>query len=138
MAVAPLNQVRRVLEYAITEIPPEKIQMGIPNYAYDWTLPYQRGRAAASIGNIQALEIARAYGAEILFDPDAQTPYFYYTTENGQAHVVWFEDARSINAKLELLKELQLGGAGYWNVMRPFYQNWSILNQKFSIVKLPA
>ena len=138
MAVAPLNQVRRVLEYAVSEIPPEKIQMGIPNYAYDWTLPYQRGRAAVSIGNIQALEIARAYGTEILFDPEAQTPYFYYTAEDGQAHVVWFEDARSINAKLELLKELQLGGAGYWNVMRPFYQNWSILNQKFSIVKLPT
>ncbi len=135
MAVAPLNQVRRVLEYAITEIPPEKIQMGISNYAYDWILPYQRGRAATVIGNMQALEIARNYGAEILYDEIAQTPYFYYTGTDGNAHVVWFEDARSINAKLDLLKELQLNGAGYWNLMRPFYQNWSILKQKFSITK---
>ena len=31
MAVAPLNMVRRVVEYAVTEIPPEKIHLGIPN-----------------------------------------------------------------------------------------------------------
>lgn len=135
MAVAPLNQVRRVLEYALTEIPAEKIQMGIPNYAYDWILPYERGRAATVIGNIQALEIALEFGAEILYDELAQTPYFYYTGNDGSAHVVWFEDVRSITAKLDLLKELQLNGAGYWNLMRPFYQNWSILKQKYSITK---
>lgn len=31
MAVAPLNQVTRVVDYALTEIPKEKIWMGIPN-----------------------------------------------------------------------------------------------------------
>lgn len=135
MAVAPLNQVRRVLTYALTEIPASKIQMGIPNYAYDWILPYERGRAATVIGNRQAIEIALAAGTEILYDELSQTPYFYYTGTDGNAHVVWFEDMRSIDAKLNLLKELQLNGAGYWNLMRPFYQNWSILKQKFSIVK---
>lgn len=135
MAVAPLNQVRSVLEYAVTEIIPSKIQMGIPNYGYDWILPYERGRAATPIGNMQAIEIALANNAEILYDATAETPYFYYTGTDGNAHVVWFEDTRSILAKFLLLEELQLGGAGYWNVMRPFTQNWSLLIQKFSIVK---
>ncbi len=40
MAVAPLNMVRRVLDYAVTEIIPEKIMLGIPNYGYDWPLPF--------------------------------------------------------------------------------------------------
>lgn len=39
MAVAPLDKVRQVLDYAVTEIPREKILMGIPNYGYDWQLP---------------------------------------------------------------------------------------------------
>ena len=43
MAVAPLNKVREVLNYAVTEISPDKINMGIPNYGYDWPLPYERG-----------------------------------------------------------------------------------------------
>lgn len=30
MAVAPVDKVRQVIEYAVTEIPPEKISMGIP------------------------------------------------------------------------------------------------------------
>lgn len=135
MAVAPINQVRSVLEYAVTEIEPAKIQMGIPNYGYDWILPFQQGRAATSIGNMQAIDIAQTYQAQILFDTTAQTPYFYYTGEDGNAHAVWFEDVRSIDAKLNLLIELKLGGAGYWNVMRPFVQNWCLLVQKFSIVK---
>ena len=39
MAVAPINQVRRVVDYALTEIPAEKMNLGIPNYGYDWPLP---------------------------------------------------------------------------------------------------
>jgi spore germination protein len=35
MAVAPLNEVVKVLNYAVTAIPREKIFMGIPNYGYD-------------------------------------------------------------------------------------------------------
>lgn len=46
MAVAPINSVRRVLDYAVTEIPPEKVIMGIPNYGYDWALPYNREKPA--------------------------------------------------------------------------------------------
>lgn len=36
MAVAPINKVEQVLRFAVENIPPEKILMGIPNYGYDW------------------------------------------------------------------------------------------------------
>ncbi len=39
MAVAPINMVRRVAEYALTEIPAEKISLGIPNYGNDAVFP---------------------------------------------------------------------------------------------------
>ena len=52
MAVAPLNQVRRVVEYAVTQIDPAKIDLGIPNYGYDWPLPFERGvTMARTLGN---------------------------------------------------------------------------------------
>ena len=48
-------------------------------------------------------------------------------------HEVWFEDARSIRAKLALIPEYGLNGAGYWNLMRRFPQNWRILNALYEI-----
>lgn len=137
MAVAPIDQVRRVVEYAITEIDVNKIMLGIPNYGYDWKLPFVRGQSEATIiGNTEAIDIGLRYQAEIQFDPVAMSPYFYYTDENGVAHVVWFEDARSIDAKLRLVNEYNLLGAGYWNLMRPFPANWAVLNSLYTVNKL--
>lgn len=135
MAVAPLNQVRRVVEYALTQIPAEKIDLGIPNYGYDWPLPYVRGTTrAATINNVQAVRIAVENGAEIRFDDVAESPYFTYT-ENGVEHEVWFEDVRSLLAKFELIKEYGLRGCGYWQIMQWFRANWLLLKDQFYIFK---
>lgn len=137
MAVAPINKVRAVLDYAVTEIPRDKIFMGIPNYGYDWTLPFVKGESKArSLGNVEAVELAARYGAEILFDFSAQSPYFNYTDEEGREHVVWFEDARSIDAKLRLIAEYGLTGAAWWNIMKFFPQNWLVASSLYDIRKV--
>ena len=125
MAVAPLNMVRRVVDYAVTEIEPGKINLGIPNYGYDWPLPFVRGETQArTIGNVEAVQIAINYGAEIQFDEMARSPYFYYTDEEGTEHVVWFEDVRSLQEKYNLLPEYGLKGIGVWQIMRWFRAMW--------------
>lgn len=135
MAVAPINKVRQVVEYAVTQIPRDKIDLGIPNYGYDWPLPYVQGETSArTIGNIQAIEIALDNGAQIKFDETAQTPYFNYTAD-GIDHEVWFEDVRSMNAKFSLLEEFELRGMGYWQIMRLFLANWVLLESRFNIIK---
>lgn len=137
MAVAPLPSVRRVLEYALTEIPAEKIFLGIPNYGYNWKLPYERGvTAAVTLGNLTAVNLAIGNGAEILFDELSQSPYFYYTDSEGAERVVWFEDVRSLKGKFSLVSEEDILGCGYWNLMRPFPQNFLLLNSMFNIVKV--
>ncbi len=138
LAVAPINNVRRVVEYALTRISREKLFLGIPTYGYNWTLPYERGNPGApSLSPIEAVNLARKYGAEILYDTQAQSPWFRYTDEAGQLHEVWFEDARSIQVKLALANELGLRGVGYWNSMREFPQNWVVLNQEYQIDENP-
>ena len=134
MAVAPLPNVRQVLEYALTEIPHSKIWLGIPNYGYDWPLPFVQGESkATSISSQQAVTLARKYGVNIDYDQRAQAPWFRYTDEIGRQHEVWFEDARSIQAKLELISQYGLVGAGYWNLMRDFPQNWLVLSSLYTI-----
>ena len=137
MAVAPINSVKKVLDYAITEIPPEKIFMGIPNYGYDWPLPFVRGLTkASSISNVGAVDLAREKGVEIKFDEEAMAPYFYYFGEDGAEHVVWFEDARSIYTKLMTAYDYGFIGISYWNIMKFFPQNWLVLSQLFDIYKI--
>lgn len=138
MAVAPISNVRQVVEYALTRIPQEKILLGIPNYGYDWPLPYVEGQTRAqSISNVEAVQLAFANGATISFDESAQAPYFTYRSPNGTDHEVWFEDVRSILAKCNLIAEYGLCGAGYWNLMRPFPGNWMLLRSQFQIRTAP-
>lgn len=135
MAVAPVNQVRRVAEYALTRIPAEKVVLGVQNYGYDWPLPFQAGTTRAkTLGNIEAVSLAGQYGAEIQFDEQAQSPWFRYW-QYGIQHEVWFQDVRSYRATFELAKELGLRGVGYWTIMQLFRANWTLLADMFSIQK---
>lgn len=133
MAVAPVNKVREVVDYAITRIPVEKINLGIPNYGYDWPLPYERGvTKARTISNTQAVEIAIENNAVIEFDQVAMSPHFTYERD-GIAHEVWFEDVRSLREKFSLVQEYNLRGVGYWQIMNLFRANWLLLADTFYI-----
>ena len=133
MAVAPINQVRRVVDYAVTEIPRDKIILGMPNYGYDWPLPYERGTTKArTISNLEAVKLAVGYGVDIRFDVTAQSPYFRYW-QYGIQHEVWFEDVRSIKAKYDLVREYGLYGAGYWQLMNFFRASWLMMDEMFYI-----
>lgn len=135
MAVAPINQVRQVVEYAITRITPSKIDLGIPNYGYDWTLPFVQGTSrATTVSNQRAVQIAIEAGVPIQFDEVAMSPFFRYE-KNGQQHEVWFEDVRSYQGKFSLLPTYGLRGMGYWQIMRFFRPNWLLLEDTFQIQK---
>ncbi len=134
MAVAPINKVREVVEYAITEIPTEKIDLGIPNYGYDWTLPFVQGNSRArTIGNVEAVKIAIENDAVIQFDETAMSPFFRYE-KDGVQHEVWFEDVRSMREKFHLIAEYGLRGMGYWQIMKLFRANWLLLTDTFNII----
>ncbi len=133
MAVAPLPQVRKVVEYALTEFSPEQLYLGIPNYGYNWPLPFREGNRAVSVNNVEAVRLAWNRHAAIRYDETAQAPWLRYVDEQGVEHEVWFEDARSIQAKLNLALEYGLYGVGYWNLDRPFPQNWVVLNSMAQI-----
>lgn len=131
MAVAPLDKVRQVVEYALTRIPAEKINLGIPNYGYDWPLPYERGvTKARTLGNIEARQLAISQGVPIEFDEPGQSPHFTYTSDD-ILHEVWFEDVRSIHAKYGLIREYNLRGMSVWQIMQLFRGMWLLQADEF-------
>ncbi len=135
MAVSPIGPVRDVLEYAVSEMPSSKILMGQNLYGYDWTLPFKQGDTAKAISPQQGIELAAKNNVRIEYDQKAQAPHFNYKDEAGKDHEVWFEDARSIQAKFDLLKELKLRGMSYWKLGLSFPQNWLLLSDNFDVVK---
>ena len=136
MAVSPIKSVSRVVEYALTQIKASKIFLGISNYGYDFITPYERGVSKAnSISTTEAIDLALQYNSEIMYDEEVQSPYFNYTKDNVE-HIVWYEDAKSLNSRLNLLKEYCLKGAIYWNLMRENPQNLALINSIISLQRL--
>lgn len=137
-AVSPIMPVRRVVEYAASVMPRDKIFLGQNLYGYNWSSPFppQGGAAAVAISPQEAIATALREDAEIQYDYQAQAPFFYYNDAAGVYHEVWFEDARSIQAKFDLIKEQNIRGIMYWKLGLAFPQNWLLLNDNFTIRKI--
>ena len=110
--------------------------MGQNLYGFDWKLPFKQGNPPAkAVSSVAAVALARKYNVPIRYDFTAQAPHFNYFDENGVQHEVWFEDARSIQSKFNLMKEQGIGGISYWKIGLPFPQNWRLLVENFTITK---
>jgi spore germination protein len=135
-AISPLDQIRAVLDYAVTVIPRNKIWMGFQLYARDWVLPHVQGQEAETFSMQEAIRRAIQYGVMIHYDAKSQAPFYRYTDNQGHAHEVWFEDARSAQAKFDTVKNYRLRGISYWELGYPFPQNWVLLEDNFKVRKL--
>lgn len=137
MPVESVYMMRMFLEYLITMVPQNKMVIGIPVLGYDWQLPYEIGVTRAnSVTNEAVINLAIQTGAEIQFDEVSQTPYFEYIEYIAgipRKNIVWFIDARSIEALQGLLIEYNLPGISIWNIMTYFPQLWLIINSQYDI-----
>ena len=136
MAVSPLPQVKDVIRYAKSVVPKEKIIMGIPNYGYDWKLPYTTGTPADSISINEVYDLAIKEKVEIKHSSSYLTPYFNYVDSQGIKHVVHFDDACSYKEKLELIIREEIGGLSIWTITNSNIQLTKLIDYYFSIKHL--
>ena len=135
-AVSPVNRIRRVLDYAVTQMPVGSILLGLSNYGYRWRLPWRQGDAAAVISNAAAQNLAVSVGAELRYDTTAQAPWFTYTDASGQRSAVWYEDVRSVQARLDLVREYGLAGVSWWTVNSLFRAGLRLQADNFNAMKI--
>lgn len=121
-SVASLPWVKRVLNYALNNIPAQKIFMGIPLYGYDWV---ERGKAQV-IGFQRANQVARRFGAPLQWDAQQHSTYFVYQMGD-QKHTVYFEDLRSLKEKLDLAVAQGIAGVAIWEMNLSYPQFWEVL-----------
>jgi spore germination protein len=138
--VSSAANLRSFTEYVIEYVPARKVILGIPILAYDWIIPYTpRNPAALTLTINSAIRLAVDVNAVINFDETSQTPYFTYVqTPIGSPveHIVWFIDARSFSALLNIINTYRLNGTAAWNIMVYSPQFWLMINSQYSIVKL--
>ena len=135
-AISPITEMRKVVEYALSEVPANKLFLGFQIYARDWKIPFEQGQYAETFSPQEAIRLATIYNVAIQYDTVAEAPYFHYTDESGQQHEVWFEDARSAQAKFQMVKEYNLRGISYWALGYPYPQNWALLYDNFTVKKM--
>ena len=112
--------------------------MGFQIYARDWLLPHVQGQEAETFSIQEALRRAAQYGATIQYNIRAQSPFYRYVDPQGRRHEVWFEDARSAQAKFDLVTAYGLKGISFWVLGYPFPQNWALLGDTFRVRKRVA
>ena len=122
--VAPLPWVRDVLDYAKTQMPPEKIVLGVALSGYDWV-----GEQAEVVTWIQCYGRSQNFHATTQWDRLSQSPSFKYTDEQGRQHEVWFENADSMAFKLEAAKAAGIRGVYLWMISSEDDRSWATLRK---------
>ncbi|TCP59223.1 spore germination protein YaaH [Tumebacillus sp. BK434] len=126
--VAGLPWVAGTIQAALNEgVAPEKILLGIGSYGYDWTVGQPNPRA---LSHSAAESLRRRENAVVQFHPSHKVPFFTYTDKKGQPHEVWYEDARSIALKLDLVRRHNLAGILFWRLGLEDPAAWGVIQAK--------
>lgn len=121
-----------VLSYTLTTVPKNKIVAAISVFGFDFNLTTGKNTYASFK---VAEELARKYNTEILFDENTLTPMFKYTDEQGNKHEVWFENSRSIVAKIRLAWQNGIAGVALWRLGMEDPDTWSAIAREVVVKK---
>lgn len=133
---APLPYIRAALDTVTAAVEPGKLLLGISGCGFDWPLPWRQGDRAGQISNSLAVERAMAMGLEIKYDERARTPFYDCVDAAERRRRVYFEDARSIRAKLQLVEEYALAGISLYSWENSLRGSKGMLHQLYSAEKL--
>ncbi|MBZ4666996.1 MAG: glycoside hydrolase family 18 [Defluviitaleaceae bacterium] len=125
--VASYDWVEDVINFAVKEILPQKVVMGIAAYGYDWTIDGKNGKAVTAS---EINDYIKRYGGKILWNDTFKVPYYRYKDEKGNDRIVWFENAQSTQFKLKLAKAKGLQGIAIWRLGLENSEFWKGLSPK--------
>ncbi len=126
--IAPWPWVESVLDYALTQIPAQKVVLGIATYGYDWS----SSGGGTSLTGPGAEALAASVHAGIGWSETDAEPYFSYRTgakRRRVTHTVWFEDATAIYDRAVLAADDKLGGIALWAAGDEGPQTWTMLKR---------
>nr|WP_295970788.1 glycosyl hydrolase family 18 protein [uncultured Bacillus sp.] len=130
--IAPIDKVKETIQYAVHVVPRSKLMLGIPQYAYDWTISGEK-KSGKAYSTQHAIDLYIGYQSQIQYDLNAAAPWFRYVDKQGTLHEVWFEDPRSLLKKFRLVKEYNLAGMGCWHLGLTMPQTEELVLEEFKV-----
>ncbi|MEV5610758.1 glycosyl hydrolase family 18 protein [Streptomyces sp. NPDC052225] len=100
-----------ILATATAEVPPAKLEMGIPAYGWDWTVGSKSRAQHVTWKDAEALR--RKVKAPYALDEASRTPHFTYQ-DGTRRHTVWYQDARGTAAHLSALRKYGVPHTVLW------------------------
>lgn len=149
-AIAPLDWVEKVMQFAVTKIPPDKISLGIPIYGINW---YNRNTSAWGTSSISplpvikdeegmfldAVSLARQYHQQIRFDEPGQSHWFTYTDiSTGINRTVWFESHLGFRSRWEMAKHYRVQSISLWRIGGEDPKLWQYIRSDKSKLFYPS
>lgn len=123
--IASVLWLERILNYAKSiDIPKEKVFLGIPLYGYDWDTT--SGGNATDLTYQDVEKLLLDFNIQEIWDDKSQSAYFNYLDKNNHTHEVWFENQRSIEAKINIAKSYGLLGITFWRLGEEDPRVWDV------------
>ena len=117
----------RQMNAALTQMPADKLIVGIANYGYNWTAPGK----ADPISIEEAWLIAHDSEATVTFDKASGNQSFAYE-ENGTEHTVWMADATTAWNQLRAANIKGVAGVALWRLGSEDSNFWAALGAAHS------
>jgi peptidoglycan-N-acetylglucosamine deacetylase len=115
------------LRQIIDVVPPQKIIVGIANYAYDWPVaPEKNNEAAAEYSIQEALLHVEESDTDVEFDSNSLNPHYSYYDEHNHLHQVWMLDAVTAYNELRASERLGVQGTALWRLGSSDTSLWPI------------
>ena len=109
--VAGIDWMKADLDYAVSQILPDKLLLGLPAYGYDFDVSHDTG---VTVEWRDTAALVKSTGAKPVYDPVTESEYFNYVASDGSHHQVWYETTQSIQDKAHLAVTLDLAGVSMW------------------------
>jgi peptidoglycan-N-acetylglucosamine deacetylase len=118
------------------QLDPAHTIIALGAHGYDWTLPDNKGPAAAhAVGFYDATQTAHDANAQVSLDDDSLNPTFSYQDDDGRKHVVWFLDVATFFNQMKVADAYRPQGYALWRMGAEDPSVWNYLRQAYGTEK---
>lgn len=126
-SVASLPFVKEAIEDTVAVVPSERVIVGIPFFTRIWTINGQNVTSRA-VSMQTALDTLNSNKATAIWNDDAGQYVGSFENSSGTVKI-WFEEEKSIEEKMKLVKEYNTAGTSAWKLGLERYTVWSVINK---------